>query len=159
MFIKSHSQIHIGGNQESNIKSSIFPLKLSSKLHIQPKYCTFDNITKINVTSSFNYISYRLTLFATLVLKGNSFFYSYLKIVSFVAAPASFECFTFFLLRLSDLDDSAIIKFCFEYFAKDVYLSKNVVLKKKPIVKFILFVHREKKYQEIIKINITKLLI
>ena len=82
-----------------------------------------------------------------------------MKIVSFVAAPASFECFTFFLLRLSDLDDSAIIKFCFEYFAKDVYLSKNVVSKKKPIVKFILFVHREKKYQEIIKINITKLLI
>ena len=75
--------------------------------------------------SSFNHISsisYRLTLFGTLVTKGNSFFYSYLKVVLLVAAPASLECFAFFMLRLSGLDDSAIIKFCFEYFSKDVYI-------------------------------------
>ena len=41
------------------------------------------------------------------------------------------ERFTFLLLRLSDLDDSAVIKFCFDQFSKDVYMSKNVVSKKK----------------------------
>ena len=68
---------------------------------------------KINVMSSFNYISYRLTPFSTLVMKGNSFFYSDLKVVLLVAAPASLERFTFFLLGPSDLDDSIIFKFCF----------------------------------------------
>ena len=34
-----------------------------------------------------------------------------------------------------------------------------MLFKKKPIIKLIFFVNREKKYQEIIKINITKLFI
>ena len=50
-----------------------------------------------------------------------------------VNTPASLERFTFFLLGLSDLDDSAIFKFCFEYFSKDLYMSKNNVKKIKPI--------------------------
>ena len=78
-------------------------------------------------------------------MKGYSFFYSYLKVVLLVAAAASLECFTFFLLRLSDLDDSAIINFYFEYFSKDAYMSKNVVSKKKPIIKLILLANKEKK--------------
>ena len=80
--------------------------------------------------SSFNYFSYRLTSFGTLMMKGNSFFYSDLKVFLLVAAPASLERFTVFLLGLSDPDDSAIFKFCFEYFSKDSYKSKNVVSKK-----------------------------
>ena len=42
-----------------------------------------------------------------LAMKGNSFFFSGFKVVLLVAAPASLECFTFFLLGPSDLDDSA----------------------------------------------------
>ena len=41
--------------------------------------------------------------------------------------PTVQKRFTFFLLGLSDLDDSAIFKFCFEYFWKDSCLSENVV--------------------------------
>ena len=36
-------------------------------------------------------------------------------------------------------------------------MSKNVVSKKKPIIKLILLVNKEKKYQEIIKVNIIKI--
>ena len=43
----------------------------------------------------------------------------------------SLKHFTFFLVGLSDLDDSAIFKFCFEYFSKDLYMSKNFVYKNK----------------------------
>ena len=58
-------------------------------------------------------------------MKGNSFFYSNLKVVIFVAALVSLECFTFSLLGLShDLDDSIIFKFCFEYFSKDSFMYK-----------------------------------
>ena len=64
-------------------------------------------------------------------MKGNYFFFSGLKIVLLVAALASLECFTFFLLGMSDLDNSSIFKFCFEYFSKDSFMSKNVVSKKK----------------------------
>ena len=42
-----------------------------------------------------------------LAMKGNSFFFSGFKVVLLVAAPTSLECFTFFLLGPSDLDDSA----------------------------------------------------
>ena len=59
--------------------------------------------------NSFNYISYWLTSFGTLVMKGNSCFHSDLKAVLVVNAPASLEGFTFFLLGLSDLDDFAIL--------------------------------------------------
>ena len=64
-------------------------------------------------------------------MKGNYFFHSDLKVVVVVDAPTSLERFTFFLLGLSDLDDSAIFKFCFEYFPEDSYMSKNVVSKRK----------------------------
>ena len=80
---------------------------------------------KINVMSSFNYIFYWLTLDSKLVIKGNSFFYSDLKVVLLVAAPASLERFTFFLLGLSDLDDSVIFNVCFEYFSNDPFTSKD----------------------------------
>ena len=85
---------------------------------------------KINVMSSFNYISYRITSFGAIVMKGNSFFHSNLnlKVVLVVEVLASLERFTFFL---SGLDDSAIFKLCLENFLKDLYMSKNVVSKKK----------------------------
>ena len=54
-----------------------------------------------------------------LVMKENYFFHSDLKVVLVVAVPASLERFTFYLLRLSDLDDSTIF-FFFEYFSKDL---------------------------------------
>ena len=38
-------------------------------------------------------------------------------------------------------------------------MSKNVVLKNKAIYKLMLLVHKEKNYQEIIKISIAKLFI
>ena len=99
-------------------------------------YCTFDDMTKINVMSSFNCISHWPT-FGLLMMKRNSFFYSDLKIVLLVAALASLQRFTFFLLGLSDLDDSAILKFWFEYFQKDSYISKIIVSEKKPTIKLI----------------------
>ena len=63
--------------------------------------------------------------YGTLVMKGNSFFHSYLKVVLVEAALVSFECFTFFLLGLGNFDDSAILKFYFEYFPKDLNMSKQ----------------------------------
>ena len=63
-------------------------------------------------------------------MKENSFFNSDFKVVLVVAATASLERFTFFLLGLSDLDDSAIFIF-FKYFSKDSSMSKNVVSKNK----------------------------
>ena len=48
---------------------------------------------------------------ATLVMKQNSFFSSDLKVVLLVAVTTSLERFTFFLVGLSDLDDSAIFIF------------------------------------------------
>ena len=105
---------------------------------------------RIKVMSSFNYISYWLTLDSKLVIKGNSFFYSDLKVVLLVAAPASLERFTFFLLGLSDLDGSVIFNFCFEYFSNDSFMSKNAQ-KKKPIIKLKLLVHKEKKNNKLLK--------
>ena len=84
--------------------------------------------------SSFSDISYWLTSFGTLSIKGDSFFYSDLKVALVVAAPVSLEHFTFFVLGLDDLnlDDLAIFKFCFEYFLKDLcHVSKNVISKNK----------------------------
>ena len=54
-----------------------------------------------------------------------AFFHSYLKVVLVEAALVSFECFSFFLLGLGNFDDSAILKFCFEYFPKDLNMSKQ----------------------------------
>ena len=79
-----------------------------------------------------------------LVMKENYFFHSDLKVVLVVAVPASLERFTFYLLRLSDLDDSTIF-FFFEYFSKDLWMSKNVVSKNKANYKLMLLVHKEKK--------------
>ena len=59
-----------------------------------------------------------------------------------------------------DLDDSAILYiYFFEYFSKDSYMSKNVVSKSKANYKLMLLVHIGKNYQEIIRINITKVFI
>ena len=54
-----------------------------------------------------------MTSFGTFVMKENYFFHSDLKVVLVVL-----ECFTFFLMGLIDLNDSAIF-FFFEYFSKD----------------------------------------
>ena len=64
-------------------------------------------------------------------MKENSFFHSDFKVAVVVAALASLERFNFLLLGLVDPDDSAIFKFCFEYFSKDSYMSKYVVSKNK----------------------------
>ena len=103
--------------------------------------------------SNFNYISYRQTSIDASD-KRDFFFHSDLKVLLVVAAPASLECFTFFLLGLGD---SAIFKLCLENFSKDSYVSKNVVSKNKANYKLMLLVQKEKNFQEIIKINITKL--
>ena len=68
-------------------------------------------------------------------MKGNYFIFSDLKVVLLVAVPPSFERFTFFLLGLSDLDDSAIFKFCFEFFSKDSFMSKRIHLSKNVVSK------------------------
>ena len=91
-------------------------------------------------------------------MKENYFFHSDLKVVLVVVVLAILERFTFFLTGLTDLDNSAILIF-FEYFSKDSYMFKNVVSKNKANYKLMLLVHKEKNYQEIIKINITKVFI
>ena len=104
---------------------------------------------KMSVMSSFSYISYWLTSFGTLVMKENSFFND---------RSGQLGSFYFLLNRTVIL---MILPFSvfFEYFSKDSYMSKNVVLKNKAIYKLMLLVHKEKNYQEIIKISITKLFI
>ena len=62
--------------------------------------------------------------FGMLVMKENYFFRSYLKVVSVVVISAILERFTFFLIGLIDLDDSAILVFS-GFFSKDSYMSKN----------------------------------
>ena len=91
-------------------------------------------------------------------MKENYFFYSDLKFILVVVVLAISEHFTFFLIGLIDLDDSAIL-FFFEYFSKDSYMPKNVVSKNKANSKLMLLVHIGKNYQGIIKINITKVVI
>ena len=91
-------------------------------------------------------------------MKENYFFHSDLKVVLVVVVPAILERFTFFLTGLIDLDNSAILIF-FEYFSKDSYMFKNVVSKNKANYKLMLLVHIGKNYQEITKINITKVFI
>ena len=61
-------------------------------------------------------------------------------------------------MGLTDLDNSAILIF-FEYFSKDSSMSKNVASKNNANYKLMLLVHIGKNYQEIIKINITKVFI
>ena len=70
------------------------------------------------------YLLLALTSFGTLVMKENYFFHSDLKFVLVVVVPAILERFTFFLTGLIDLDDSAIL-ILFEFFSKDLYMSKN----------------------------------
>ena len=65
-----------------------------------------------------------VTSFGTLVTKENYFFHSDLKVVLVVVVPAILERFTFFLIGLIDLDDSAIL-ILFEIFSKDLYMTKN----------------------------------
>ena len=70
-----------------------------------------------------------------LVMKENSFFHSDLKIVLVMFVPASLERFAF-LIGLIDLGDSAIFIFLnfFEYFSKDLYMSKTLFQEIKPII-------------------------
>ena len=90
-------------------------------------------------------------------MKENYFFHSDLKVNLVVVILAILERFTFSLMGLIDVNDSAILIF-FEYFSKYLYISKNVS-KNKASYKIMLVVHTEKKYQEIIKVNITKVFI
>ena len=103
----------------------------------------------MNVMSSFSYISYWLTSFGTLVMKENSFFNG---------RSGQLGSF-YFLLNRTVILMILLFSVFFEYFSKDSYMSKNVVLKNKAIYKLMLLVHKEKNYQEIIKISITKLFI
>ena len=91
-------------------------------------------------------------------MKENYFFHSDLQFVLVVVIPAILERFTFFLIGLIDLADSAIL-IILEYFSKDSYKSKNVASKNKANYKLMLLVHIGKNYQEIIKINVTKVFI
>ena len=78
-----------------------------------------------------------------------------------VVVQASLEPFTFFLIGLIDLDDSAIFLFFFiffEYFSKDSYMSKNVVLKNKANYKLMLLVHKEKLIKKLLRSILQKLL-
>ena len=63
-------------------------------------------------------------------MQENNFFHSDLKFVLVVVIPAILERFSFFLIGLIDLDDSANYNI-FEYFSKDSFMSKNVVPKNK----------------------------
>ena len=92
-----------------------------------------------------------------LVMKGNSFFHSDLKVVLVVVVLASLKHFTFFLIGLSDLDDSALFNFLSIFQKICIYL--KILFQKKANYMLMLCVHKEKNYQEIIKINIIKLFI
>ena len=74
--------------------------------------------------------------------------------------PAILERFTFFLIGLIDFDDSAL--FFFEFFLKDLYMSKNrpknVVSKNKANYKNMFLVHIGKNYQEIARSILQKFL-
>ena len=69
-----------------------------------------------------------------LVMKGNSFFHSDLKVVLVVAVLASWGCFAFCLLGLSDLDDSAVFIFL-SIFQRICKCLKMMFQKIKPIIK------------------------
>ena len=95
-------------------------------------------------------------------MKENYFFHSDLKIVLVVVVPAILEHFTFFLIGLIDLDDSAILIFLSFFQNIRICLKigpKNVASKNKANYKLMFLVHIGKNYQEIIKINITKVFI
>ena len=93
-----------------------------------------------------------------LVMKENYFFHSDLKVVLVVAVPASLERFTFYLLRLSDLDDSTIF-FFLSIFQKICECLKMLFQKIKPIISLCFLYIKKKNHQKIFKINITKLFI
>ena len=66
-------------------------------------------------------------------MKENPFFHSDLKIVLVVIVPASLERFTFFLIGLIDLDDSAI--FIFLSIFQKIYICLKMLFQKiKPII-------------------------
>ena len=67
-----------------------------------------------------------------LVMKGNSFFHSDLKVVLVVVVLASLKHFTFFLIGLSDLDDSALFNFLSIFQKICIYL--KILFQKKPII-------------------------
>ena len=95
-------------------------------------------------------------------MKENYFFHSDLKVVLVVVVLAISEHFTFFLIGLIDLDDSAILIFL--SFLQKICIClkigpKNVVSKYKANYKLMFLVHIEKNSQEIIKINIIKVFI
>ena len=69
-----------------------------------------------------------------------------------VAVPDSLKRFTFFLLGLSDLDNSVIFIFFFlSNFQKICTMSKNVVSKNKANYKLMLLVHKEKISKKLLK--------
>ena len=103
--------------------------------------------------SNFNCISYRQTSIHARDERDSFFPFRFEGFVS-GGRSGQFGTFYFFLLGLGD---SAIFKLCLENFSKDSYVSKNVVSKNKANYKLMLLVQEEKNFQEIIKINITKL--
>ena len=105
------------------------------------------------------YLLLAMTSFGALVMKENYFFHSYLKVVLVVVISAILEHFTFFLIGLIDLDDSAILFFLSIFQKIHIYMSKNVASKSKADYKLMVLVHIGKNYQEIISINITKFFI
>ena len=71
-----------------------------------------------------------------------------------VAVPDSLKRFTFFLLGLSDLDNSVIFIFFFfilSNFQKICTMSKNIVSKNKANYKLMLLVHKEKITKKLLK--------
>ena len=70
-----------------------------------------------------------------------------------VAIRDSLKRFTFFLLGLSDLDNSVIFNFFFflSNFQKICTMSKNVVSKNKANYKLMLLVHKEKISKKLLK--------
>ena len=64
------------------------------------------------------YLLLATTSFGTLVMKENYLFHSDLKVVLVFPVTTSLEHFTFFLLGLSDLDDSSIFIFLSSFFKK-----------------------------------------
>ena len=87
------------------------------------------------------------------------FFHSDLRVVLVCAVTSSLERFTFFLLGLSDLDDSSIFIFL-NIFQKIRKCLKMLFQKIKPIISSSFSYKKlSKNYQKIIKINIAKLFI
>ena len=104
------------------------------------------------------YLLLAITSSGTPVMKESSFFHSDLKFVLVVVVTTSLDRFTFFLLGLSDLDDSAIFIFL-SIFQKICKCLKMLFQKVKPIISPCFLYIKKNNYREIIKMNITKLFI